>query len=289
MYSNSVRNYPTRNSRVKFKPSTVTRTAERVQVPSDHGCLCQVTGRLGGFQTLHSQVSHLDFLYFVERLLLVDERSPRRHCGFAEARVRGSAAWRERMSPACTANLKALRVQFLKSHVHLNPVIKTLAVKPLWKHQTCYSILNVSSTPSKLDFPQTLLRPAPHTLKITQVPPAFIKLKISLDLIAFGFFAQRLELGSPQFLVFSPSIYSDFKTTSDHETDPENSSAVVAGYMGDGRTNAVSSRVGAVVFIVEELEKREWIWKSPILSTPTRCDSSSAPGAPSAGGMQTLY
>ncbi|KAJ7154698.1 NAD-P-binding protein [Mycena filopes] len=66
--------------------------------------------------------------------------------------------------------------------------------------------------------------------------------------------------------------------TSDHETDPENSSAVVAGYMGDGRTNAVSSRVGAAVFIVEELEKREWIWKSPILSTPTRCDSSSTPG-----------
>ncbi|KAJ7033197.1 NAD-P-binding protein [Mycena alexandri] len=61
--------------------------------------------------------------------------------------------------------------------------------------------------------------------------------------------------------------------TSDDEEDPANCQ-VIAGYMGDGRTNSVSSRVGAAVFIIEELEKREWIWKCPILSTPTRdCNS----------------
>ncbi|KAJ6491390.1 NAD-P-binding protein [Mycena vitilis] len=49
--------------------------------------------------------------------------------------------------------------------------------------------------------------------------------------------------------------------------DPE-SSNVIAGYMGDGKTTVASSRVGAAVFIIEELEKREWIRKSPILSTP---------------------
>ncbi|KAF7348489.1 hypothetical protein MVEN_01366300 [Mycena venus] len=49
------------------------------------------------------------------------------------------------------------------------------------------------------------------------------------------------------------------------DSDPENCQ-VVAGYMGDGKTNAVSSRVGAATFIIQELDRREWIWKSPILS-----------------------
>ncbi|KAJ7885102.1 NAD-P-binding protein [Mycena olivaceomarginata] len=51
------------------------------------------------------------------------------------------------------------------------------------------------------------------------------------------------------------------------DSDPENCE-VVAGYMGDGKTNAISSRVGAAAWIIQELDKREWIWKSPILSTP---------------------
>lgn len=53
-----------------------------------------------------------------------------------------------------------------------------------------------------------------------------------------------------------------------HSSDDPENCEIVAGYMGDGKTNAVSSRHGAAVFIIQELEKREWIWKSPILSTP---------------------
>ncbi|KAF8217806.1 NAD-P-binding protein [Mycena galopus ATCC 62051] len=52
------------------------------------------------------------------------------------------------------------------------------------------------------------------------------------------------------------------------DSDPENCE-VVAGYMGDGKVNAISSRTGAASFIIQELEKREWIWKSPILSKPS--------------------
>nr|GAT49459.1 predicted protein [Mycena chlorophos] len=43
--------------------------------------------------------------------------------------------------------------------------------------------------------------------------------------------------------------------------------AVIAGYMGDGRVSSFSSRGGAAAFIIDELEKREWIRKAPILTT----------------------
>ncbi|KAJ7054447.1 hypothetical protein C8F01DRAFT_1163406 [Mycena amicta] len=43
---------------------------------------------------------------------------------------------------------------------------------------------------------------------------------------------------------------------------------VIAGYMGDGNIRAFSSRGGVAAFIIDELEKREWIQKAPILSTP---------------------
>ncbi|KAJ6454704.1 NAD-P-binding protein [Mycena sanguinolenta] len=52
------------------------------------------------------------------------------------------------------------------------------------------------------------------------------------------------------------------------DSDPENCD-VIAGYMGDGKINAVSSRTGAAQFIIQELDRREWIWKSPILSKPS--------------------
>ncbi|KAJ7198618.1 NAD-P-binding protein [Mycena haematopus] len=51
------------------------------------------------------------------------------------------------------------------------------------------------------------------------------------------------------------------------DSDPETSEAV-AGYMGDGKINCVSSRTGAAAFIIQELDRREWIWQSPILSKP---------------------
>ncbi|KAJ7512584.1 NAD-P-binding protein [Mycena galericulata] len=48
----------------------------------------------------------------------------------------------------------------------------------------------------------------------------------------------------------------------------EKACEIIAGYMGDGRTRAISSRVGAAAFIIGELEKREWVRKAPILSAP---------------------
>lgn len=55
-----------------------------------------------------------------------------------------------------------------------------------------------------------------------------------------------------------------------HVTDKETSNCeVIAGYMGDGKTGALSSRIGAAAFIIEQLVNREWIRKAPILSTPS--------------------
>ncbi|KAJ7138462.1 NAD-P-binding protein [Mycena crocata] len=54
-----------------------------------------------------------------------------------------------------------------------------------------------------------------------------------------------------------------------HSSDSETENCeVIAGYMGDGRTGPVSSRIGAAAFIIDELEKREWVGKAPILSAP---------------------
>ncbi|KAJ6571993.1 NAD(P)-binding protein [Mycena capillaripes] len=78
------------------------------------------------------------------------------------------------------------------------------------------------------------------------------------DIVAIGRVvrAQRAEL---DWTIFRLALHSN-------DTDPENCETV-AGYMGDGKTNAVSSRVGAAAFIIQELEKREWIWQAPLLST----------------------
>ncbi|KAJ7078438.1 hypothetical protein B0H15DRAFT_1001280 [Mycena belliarum] len=43
--------------------------------------------------------------------------------------------------------------------------------------------------------------------------------------------------------------------------------AVVAGYVGDGKTGAVAGREGAAAFIIRELEGRQWVRKAPVLST----------------------
>ncbi|KAK7059620.1 hypothetical protein R3P38DRAFT_2836880 [Favolaschia claudopus] len=81
------------------------------------------------------------------------------------------------------------------------------------------------------------------------------------DIIAIGrvIRTQREEL---DWTIIRLALHS-----SDH-SDPENNCEVVAGYMGDGRTNTFSSRHGAAAFIIQELDRREWIWKSPILSKP---------------------
>ncbi|CAK5272101.1 unnamed protein product [Mycena citricolor] len=54
------------------------------------------------------------------------------------------------------------------------------------------------------------------------------------------------------------ALHSDDGGGGEHE--------IVAGYMGDGRIKPVSSRAGAATFIIDELERREWIRKAPILS-----------------------
>ncbi|KAJ7777556.1 NAD-P-binding protein [Mycena maculata] len=50
--------------------------------------------------------------------------------------------------------------------------------------------------------------------------------------------------------------------------EPTSSCAVVPGYMGDGKTGPRSSRIGAAAFIIDQLERREWVRKAPLLSAP---------------------
>ena len=40
---------------------------------------------------------------------------------------------------------------------------------------------------------------------------------------------------------------------------------VIAGYVGDGKTNTFLSRLGFASFVVGELDKREWVQKAPLL------------------------
>lgn len=42
----------------------------------------------------------------------------------------------------------------------------------------------------------------------------------------------------------------------------------VAGYAGDGKTSNQLARLAYAVFIVDELEKKEWLGKLPVLSSP---------------------
>jgi len=50
-------------------------------------------------------------------------------------------------------------------------------------------------------------------------------------------------------------------------TDAE-SKEVLAGYIGDGKTKTSLSRAGFAAFVLGELEKNEWVKKSPLLCTP---------------------
>jgi len=45
------------------------------------------------------------------------------------------------------------------------------------------------------------------------------------------------------------------------------SSNVVAGYVGDGKTSTSLTRLGFAVFVVGEIENREWVQKAPLLSS----------------------
>lgn len=40
-----------------------------------------------------------------------------------------------------------------------------------------------------------------------------------------------------------------------------------AGYLGDGKRNTTLPRIGFAAFVVDELERNEWVKKSPFLST----------------------
>ncbi|KAG5636566.1 hypothetical protein H0H81_007618 [Sphagnurus paluster] len=43
------------------------------------------------------------------------------------------------------------------------------------------------------------------------------------------------------------------------------SEEVIAGYVGDGKTNTFLSRAGFAAFVVEEIERREWVQKAPLI------------------------
>ncbi|KAF8221775.1 NAD(P)-binding protein [Tricholoma matsutake] len=45
------------------------------------------------------------------------------------------------------------------------------------------------------------------------------------------------------------------------------SSNVVAGYVGDGKTSTLLGRLGFAVFVIGEIEKREWVKKAPLISS----------------------
>ena len=45
------------------------------------------------------------------------------------------------------------------------------------------------------------------------------------------------------------------------------SSSVIAGYVGDGKTSTMLTRLGFAVFVVGEIEKNEWVKKAPLVSS----------------------
>jgi nucleoside-diphosphate-sugar epimerase len=45
------------------------------------------------------------------------------------------------------------------------------------------------------------------------------------------------------------------------------SEETIAGYVGDGKTGAFLSRAGFAAFCVEELERKEWLMKVPVISS----------------------
>lgn len=50
-------------------------------------------------------------------------------------------------------------------------------------------------------------------------------------------------------------------------TDKE-SKEVVAGYVGDGKTKTTLSRAAFAAFVIDELDKNEWIKKAPLVCSP---------------------
>jgi putative NADH-flavin reductase len=42
-------------------------------------------------------------------------------------------------------------------------------------------------------------------------------------------------------------------------------SDVIAGYVGDGKTNTTLTKLGFAVFVLGEVEKREWVKKAPLI------------------------
>lgn len=50
-------------------------------------------------------------------------------------------------------------------------------------------------------------------------------------------------------------------------TDKDNAQ-VLAGYVGDGKTNTFLTRKGFAAFVLEEVEKKAWIKKAPLICTP---------------------
>ncbi|KAG6919568.1 hypothetical protein DXG01_004231 [Tephrocybe rancida] len=47
----------------------------------------------------------------------------------------------------------------------------------------------------------------------------------------------------------------------------QESESVVAGYVGDGRTNMWLSRAGYAKFVIDEIEKKDWVRKAPLICT----------------------
>ncbi|RDB29044.1 hypothetical protein Hypma_015142 [Hypsizygus marmoreus] len=45
----------------------------------------------------------------------------------------------------------------------------------------------------------------------------------------------------------------------------KDSEEVIAGYVGDGKTNTFLSRSGFAAFVVNEIEKRDWVQKAPLI------------------------
>ncbi|KAG6881894.1 hypothetical protein C0992_013209, partial [Termitomyces sp. T32_za158] len=47
----------------------------------------------------------------------------------------------------------------------------------------------------------------------------------------------------------------------------QESEDVIAGYVGDGRTNTWLSRAGYAAFVIDEIGKRNWVKKAPLICT----------------------
>ncbi|TFY70106.1 hypothetical protein EVJ58_g44 [Rhodofomes roseus] len=76
------------------------------------------------------------------------------------------------------------------------------------------------------------------------------------DVVAVGEVI-RTEGADLQWTIVRVPILTDNDTTE-----------VVAGYVGDGKTKTTLARAGFAHFLVTELEKGEWCQKAPLISSP---------------------